>query len=142
MVEANSTNSPAPAYLEFGANVIGGHTPYSLRWNFDDGIRDNSTDAGEKVLHKFDKSGDYNITLLAEDSSSPSENTSATIHVTITQAENRTASKVSNSAQPLKIIIDSNSNDGPVPATIELTANMTGGLPPYALVWNFVEPYT
>ena len=40
-IDANTTNSPAPATIEFGGNATGGSTPYSYSWNFGDG--NNST---------------------------------------------------------------------------------------------------
>ena len=81
-IDANSTSSNAPATIEFGANSTGGLTPYSFVWNFGDG--NNGTNTSEKVSHTFDKPGDYNITLSAKDSSTPSQNATANMLVTIT----------------------------------------------------------
>ena len=60
-INANGTNSPAPATIKFGANASGGLLPYSYSWNFGDGA--NGHGIGEKVLHSFNKSGHYTITL-------------------------------------------------------------------------------
>ena len=93
-IDANSTNSTAATTIEFTANTTGGLAPYSMKWDFGDG---NSTDnVGQKVLRTFDKPGDYNITLSAEDSGTPSQNTSASMLITISPAANKTDSELSN----------------------------------------------
>ena len=84
----NRTSSNTPATIEFGANSTGGLTPYSFVWNFGDG--NNGTNTSEKVSHTFDKPGDYNITLSAKDSSTPSQNATANMLVTITSPANKT----------------------------------------------------
>ena len=83
------TSSNTPATIEFGANSTGGLTPYSFVWNFGDG--NNGTNTSEKVSHTFDKPGDYNITLSAKDSSTPSQNATANMLVTITSLANGTS---------------------------------------------------
>ena len=60
-IDANSTNSPTPATIEFGGNATGGSAPYSYSWNFGDG--NNSTYFGPKISHTFDKAGNYTVTL-------------------------------------------------------------------------------
>ena len=76
-IDANSTDSPAPATIEFGGNATGGSAPYSYSWNFGDG--NNSTYFGPKIPHTFDKAGNYTVTLIAKDSGIPSQNASANI---------------------------------------------------------------
>ena len=128
-IDANSTSSNTPATIEFGANSTGGLTPYSFVWNFGDG--NNGTNTSEKVSHTFDKPGDYNITLSVKDSSTPSQNATANMLVTITSPANKTE------LESLTANIDANSTSSNAPATIEFGANSTGGLTPYSFVWNF-----
>jgi hypothetical protein len=99
MIDANSTSSPAPATIEFTANTTGGLGPYSLSWDFDDG--GNSTEVADKVSRTFDKPGDYNISLAARDSGTPSQDASATMMITISPTENMTA--LSNTTQLLPL---------------------------------------
>ena len=91
----------------------------------------------QKVLRTFDKPGDYNITLSAKDSATPSQNTSASILIIISPAANKTDSELSNAMEPLTATIDANSTNSTAPATIEFTANTTGGLAPYSMNWDF-----
>ena len=126
---SNGTNYPAPATVAFEANSTGGLAPYSFSWNYGDGS--NSTDVGEKASHTFDKPGDYSVNLAAKDSSSPSQNASANMLVTVTSTNN-TASAVPMTAQ-----IISNGTNYPAPATIAFEANSTGGLAPYSFSWNY-----
>ena len=99
--------------------------PYSFSWNFDDG--GNGTSSGQKVSHTFNKPGNYNITLAAKDSSTPSQNASANMLVTITSPANQSTLGV------MTAKIDANgTNYDAVPAVIEFTANSTGGVAPYS----------
>src|SRR6476660_1455224 len=107
MIDANSTNSTAQATIEFTANATGGLAPYSMNWDF--GGAHGTDGVGQKVLRTFDKPGDYNITLFAKDSATPSQNTSASMLITISPAANKTDSELSNSTQPLTAMIDANS---------------------------------
>jgi PKD repeat protein len=114
-IDANSTNSPAPATIEFKANSTGGLEPYSFSWNFGDGS--NGTNVGKEILHTFTKPGDYNITLAAKDSGTPSQNAPAITLLTIALAANKTVVK------PLTVQIDGNSTNSSAPAA--LAANST-----------------
>ena len=137
-IDANSTKSPAPATIEFGANATGGLAPYSYNWNFGDGSNaSNSTYVGLKVLHTFDRAGNYTITLAAKDSGTPSQNASANVVVTIGADVNKTVAQTETVTEALTATIDANSTNSPVPATIEFAGNATGGLAPYSYNWNF-----
>ena len=87
MINANGTNSSAPATIEFVADATGGLAPYSYSWNFGDGT--NSTDIGPKVSHTFNEPGNHTITLGAIDSGTPSQNATANMVVTIDSAAKR-----------------------------------------------------
>ena len=134
-IDANSTNSPVPATIEFAGNATGGSAPYSYSWNFGDG--NNSTYFGSKVPHAFDKAGNYIITLSAKDSGTPSQNASANVVVAIGADVNKTVAQTETVAEPLTATIDANGTNSPVPATIEFAGNATGGLAPYSYSWNF-----
>ena len=77
-----------------------------MNWEFGGGRGTDSV--GQKVLCTFDKPGDYNITLSAKDSATPSQNTSASMLITISPAANKTDSEV-NAVEPLTAKIDANS---------------------------------
>ena len=82
-----------------------------MNWDF--GGANGTDSVGQKVLRTFDKPGDYNITLFAKDSATPSQSTSASMIITISPAVNKTDSELSNSTQPLTAKIDANNTNGP-----------------------------
>ena len=130
----NSTNNTAPATVEFNADATGGSPPYFLNWNFGDGI--NSTGVGERASHTFTRVGDYNITLSAKDSGTPSQNATANVLVTITSPANSTE-LIKTELKRLATKIDVSNTNSTAPATVEFNADATGGSPPYFLSWNF-----
>ena len=131
---ANSTNSNSPATVEFNADATGGSPPYFLSRNFGDGI--NSTGVGERASHTFTRVGDYNITLSAKDSGTPSQNATANVLVTITSPTNSTE-PIKSELERLATKINVSNTNRTSPATVEFNADATGGSPPYFLSWNF-----
>ena len=133
-IDANSTDSPAPATIQFGANATGGLAPYAYNWDFGEGSNSNNkTSVNANISHTFDKAGNYTVTLAAKDSGIPSQNASANIVVTIRPNVNETETV----AEALTANIDANSTNSPTPATIEFGGNATGGSAPYSYSWNF-----
>src|ERR687897_3237782 len=75
---SNGTEGVAPATFEFEAKVTGGAEPYSISWNFNDS-REESEE--QTVLHTFDESGTYNVTITITDSEG--QTASESIEITI-----------------------------------------------------------
>ena len=98
-IDVNETSSPAPATIQFRANTTGGLGPYSQSWDFNDGV--DNPEIRDNVSHTFDKPGNYNVSLAAKDSSTPTQNASAVVLVTVLPPENNTLS--ANGTQLLSI---------------------------------------
>ena len=88
-------------------------------------------------MHTFDRAGNYTITLDTKDSGTPSQNASANVVVTIGADVNKTVAQTETVTEALNSLLDANSTNSPVPATIEFAGNATGGLTPYSYNWNF-----
>jgi PKD repeat protein len=65
-ISSNATSGDAPLAIEFDATIAGGTEPYTISWDFDG---DGSEDSDEQnVVHTFEESGTYNVTLTVTDS--------------------------------------------------------------------------
>src|ERR671910_352017 len=126
-VISNGTQGVAPATFEFQANLTGGTEPYTYIWNFGDGSEESDE---QTVLHTFEESGTYNVTLAATDTDN--QNAFDSIEITINEPPPPTTI-----TEPLTVGIISNGTEGIVPATFEFQANLTGGTEPYTYIWNF-----
>ncbi len=94
IIETNATaNQSSPATVEFKANATGGTDPYSFSWKFGDGNGVNGTSVGKITSHTFTHAGVYNVSLIATDSATPSQNASANALLTIMSPANTTAAK-------------------------------------------------
>jgi PKD repeat protein len=112
----------APATFEFEADVTGGMEPYTIRWDFGDGITDEENDDG--VEHTFDIAGTYRVSVLVTDSTG--RTASDSILITVEPPPPLTA-----------VEIIPSDTEGIAPATFEFEANVTGGTEPYTYSWDF-----
>ncbi|MDP9462322.1 MAG: PKD domain-containing protein, partial [Thermoproteota archaeon] len=78
---SNGTQGVAPATFEFQANITGGTEPYTYVWNFDD---DSEESDEQNVVHTFEESGTYNVTLSVTDSED--QTASDNIEITVEEA--------------------------------------------------------
>ena len=92
---SNGTEGVAPATFEFEAKVTGGAEPYSISWNFNDS-REESEE--QTVLHTFDESGTYNVTITITDSEG--QTASESIEITIKERP-RAEESVLDSSYPI-----------------------------------------
>ncbi|HKG70610.1 MAG TPA: PKD domain-containing protein [Nitrososphaeraceae archaeon] len=119
----SGTEGIAPATFEFEADVAGGTGPYTYRWYFGDGTRENSDD--ETISHTFEEAGTYNVSLIVIDSTGRAISGSILI---IVEAP----------PPPLTAVdIISNGTGGIAPATFEFEAHVAGGTGPYTYSWGF-----
>ena len=127
-ITSNNTTGDAPATFEFEDEVIGGIEPFSYRWNFGDGST--ATDDDEDIVHTFDAAGTYNVSLVVIDSTGRTATDSMVITVQVPL--------LPPSPPPLTAAsIISNGTEGIAPATFEFEAEVSGGLEPYIIRWDF-----
>ncbi|MFL6479814.1 MAG: PKD domain-containing protein [Nitrososphaera sp.] len=78
---SNGTQGEAPATFVFEGDALGGVGPYTISWDFDDDIDEESEE--QTILHTFDAIGTYNVTFTVTDS----EEQTATDSIEITVVE-------------------------------------------------------
>jgi PKD repeat protein len=127
---SNSTEGLAPATFEFQANLTGGIEPYTYLWDFGDGSEESDE---QTVLHTFEEAGIYNVvvTVTDENGQEASDNLETTVN------EPPPPPPPTTITEPLTVGIISNSTEGLAPATFEFQANLTGGIQPYVINWDF-----
>src|SRR5918992_2579140 len=123
-ISTEDTEGIAPATFEFEADVTGGMEPYSIRWDFGDGITDEENDDGGE--HTFDIADTYRVSVLVTDSTG--RTASDSILITVEPPPPLTA-----------VEIIPSDTEGIAPATFEFEANVTGGTEPYTYSWDFVD---
>ncbi|MDQ5859883.1 MAG: PKD domain-containing protein, partial [Thermoproteota archaeon] len=128
---SNGTEGVAPATFEFQANLTGGTEPYTYLWDFGDGSEESDE---QTVLHTFEEAGIYNVTLTATDTDDQEASDSIEISV---EAPPLPPPPPTTITEPLTVGIISNSTEGVAPATFEFQANLTGGIQPYVINWDF-----
>ena len=74
----------APATFEFEADAAGGTEPYTISWNFDDGISSEESPDDETISHRFEEAGKYNVDAVVTDSSG--QRAADTIRITVEEA--------------------------------------------------------
>jgi PKD repeat protein len=125
---SNSTEGLAPATFEFQANLTGGTEPYTYLWDFGDGSEESDE---QTVLHTFEEAGIYNVVVTVTDENG--QEASDNLEITV----NEPPPPPTTITEPLTVGIISNSTEGLAPATFEFQANLTGGIQPYVINWDF-----
>ena len=121
-ITTDETEGIAPATFEFEADVTGGMEPYTIRWDFGDGISDEEND--DDVEHTFETDDTYTVSVLVTDSTG--RTASDSIPISVEPPPPLTSVEI--------IPIDT---EGFAPATFEFEANVTGGTEPYTYSWDF-----
>jgi PKD repeat protein len=121
-ISTEDTEGVAPATFEFEADVTGGMEPYTIRWDFGDGITGEEND--DDIEHTFDIAGTYRVSVLVTDSTG--RTASDSILITVEPPPPLTA-----------VEIIPSDTEGIAPATFEFEANVTGGTEPYTYSWDF-----
>jgi PKD repeat protein len=121
-ITTDETEGIAPATFEFEADVTGGMEPYTIRWDFGDGISDEEND--DDVEHTFETDDTYTVSVRVTDSTG--RTTSDSIPISVEPPPPLTA-----------VEIIPSDTEGIAPATFEFEANVTGGTEPYTYSWDF-----
>ena len=103
--------------VEFTATAQGGIPPVTYSWNFADG----TTGSGEYVAHVFVAPGNYPVELWGNDSAGVLSVARVTIAV----------------VEPPAVVLGISPAKPHVATPLALTANITGGVGPYTVDWNF-----
>ncbi len=112
--------------VDFAVSVSGGTGPYSLAWDFGDGetLAEADVTAFPYVTsHTYPAAGEYTWSLTATD---PTGEATTSGSLTLGPSVTLTASEM-----PPIFFLDSGS------VTVDLTAEVSGGEPPYAFEWSF-----
>ncbi len=105
--------------ITFTATTSGGRAPYFYSWNFGDG---SGPGPGNPVTHTYSVAGSFNVTETVNDSSG---NTATVRHTVLV------------STPVLNVTITVTPNPPIAGQTATLSANVTGGTPPYTYSWSF-----
>src|SRR5437899_1854089 len=112
--------------VTFTATTNGGTTPYSVSWNFGDGI----SGTGTSVTHTFTSAQSFTVKETATDSSAPTR--------TATSAQSLTVV----ATPPLSATLQVSSSSPPVGQTVTFTASAAGGTSPYTYAIAFGDGAT
>ncbi|MHB8352473.1 MAG: PKD domain-containing protein, partial [Thermoplasmata archaeon] len=116
---ASPTVTDVGVAVEFTAAARGGVPPVNYSWNFDDG----TVAPGQYVSHAFNSPGNYSVELWGNDSVGVLATSRVQIRV----------------VGPPVVTIAARPSDPRVGTPITLTANISGGVGPYSVDWNFED---
>jgi len=112
--------------VTFTATTNGGTTPYSVSWNFGDGI----SGTGTSVTHIFTSAQSFTVKETATDSSAPTRTATSSQSLTVV------------ATPPLSATLQVSSSSPPVGQTITFTASAAGGTSPYTYAIAFGDGAT
>lgn len=107
---SNVTSGPIPLAVQFSGSASGGTPPYDWSWNFGDG----NSSSGQTVDHTFTVRGVFAVSLNVSDSQGNWSQAEVTIYATSSQHT------------PIGVQLWASPTSGPVPLTVNLTAQGTG----------------
>ncbi len=116
------TSGEAPLPVVFNATATGGFPPYHFAWDFGDG----GTSSGANGTHLYQAGGTFTVALNGTDAEGDSARWSTT--VTVVSAVSATVTRTP--------------TVGVAPLLVEFAANTSGGVPPYAISWQFGDGST
>src|SRR3989442_2506701 len=120
-ITATPTQGTMPLTVSFTSAVTGGVSPYSYDWEFGDGSKSNAAN----TVHIYITGGNFTVWLNVNDASGTPVQ-SAYLFVNVTPAAvNLTV------APPTRFL------EGSTGISVNFTASVTGGTPPYTYRWDF-----
>ena len=120
-INATPTEGTMPLTVSFASAVTGGVSPYSYDWEFGDGSKSNAAN----TVHIYITGGNFTVWLNVDDNGGTSVQ-SAFLFVNVTPAAvNLTVTP------PTRFVEDSTG------ISVDFTASVTGGTPPYTYHWDF-----
>ncbi len=120
-ITATPTEGTMPLTVSFTSAVTGGVSPYSYDWEFGDGSRSNAAD----TVHIYITGGNFTVWLNVNDAVGTSVQ-SAFSFVNVTPA-----------AVNLTVTPPTRFVEGSAGMSVNFTASVTGGTPPYTYRWDF-----
>ncbi|HEV2166347.1 MAG TPA: PKD domain-containing protein [Thermoplasmata archaeon] len=123
-ISASPPNGTAPLTVQFSSNVTGGCAPYNVSWR----LGEETYRTGPNISYTFQTAGVYDVVANATDSAG----NWSTARTTVTVRANCTG----HYGLP-SISIRGSPNTGTAPLTVQFSANVTGGCPPYRVHWEF-----
>ncbi len=120
-ITATPSEGTMPLTVSFTSAVTGGVSPYSYDWEFGDGSRSNAAD----TVHIYITGGDFSVWLNVNDAVGTSVQ-SAFSFVNVTPA-----------AVNLTVTPPTRFVEGSAGMSVNFTASVTGGTPPYTYHWDF-----
>jgi len=120
-ITATPTNGTMPLTVSFTSNVSGGVPPYAYDWEFGDGSKSNVAD----TVHIYITGGNFTVWLDVNDNGGTSAQ-SALFFVNVTPA-----------AVNLTVTPPTHYVAGSTGISVNFTASVTGGTPPYTFHWDF-----
>ena len=129
-VSTSFTASPSSPIVNtpvtFTAATFGGTAPYTISWNFGDGV----TGSGSTVTHTYTTVNPYTVTETATDSSSPAKTATSTQTITVRPVPPLSTSFTFAPQTPLFNTL------------VTFISTTTGGISPYTISWNFGDSVT
>src|SRR2546428_103879 len=120
-ITATPTQGTMPLTVSFTSAVTGGVSPYSYDWEFGDGSKSNAAN----TVHIYITGGNFTVWLNVNDAVGTSVQ-SAFAFVNVTPA-----------AVNLTVTPPTRFVDGSTGISVNFTASVTGGTPPYTYHWDF-----
>lgn len=110
----------APLNISFNATVGNSVGPYAYNWSFGDGNTSNLA----SPTHTYNRSGLYNVSVTVKDTMNQSGTSFFEVIVT-------------NTTSSVQVDLAANRTHLAAPGNITITANVTGGTPPYQVRWFY-----
>ncbi|HWM52948.1 MAG TPA: right-handed parallel beta-helix repeat-containing protein [Thermoplasmata archaeon] len=120
-ITATPTEGTMPLTVSFTSSVTGGVSPYSYDWEFGDGSKSNAAN----TVHIYITGGNFTVWLNVNDAVGTSVQ-SAFSFVNVTPA-----------AVNLTVTPPTRFVEGSTGISVNFTASVTGGTPPYTYHWDF-----
>jgi len=120
-ITATPTEGTMPVTVSFTSHVGGGVPPYTYDWEFGDGSKSNAAN----TVHIYITGGNFTVWLNVDDNGGTSVQ-SAFLFVNVTPA-----------AVNLTVTPPKQFAPGVSGISVNFTASVTGGTPPYTYHWNF-----
>jgi len=117
---AAPSSGTAPLSVIFTGSASGGTSPYTYSWDFGDG----STSSEQSPSHTYSAANDYSAILTVTDNNDNQDTASLNISV----SQQVVAMQATANASPTV---------GTIPFSVNFTADITGGVSPYAYSWDF-----
>jgi PKD repeat protein len=122
--QADKTYGLLPLPVAFTGSASGGTPPYTYDWDFGDG---SATSTDMSPIHTYEMPGSFTVTLTTRDAGGQSATDD---HLRIFTASS------------FVVTASANPSSGPTPLSVQFSASLAGGTPPYLYEWDFGDGTT